>query len=142
MNIDIYRMTIADYDEVAALWQGMDGVGLHDHEDSFEGIAAYLSRNPDMSFIARNNGRLVGAVLCGHDGRRGSINHLAVAPEFRKQNIGRTLVDRCLCELAKNGIRKCNIVVFRDNISGMEVWKKLGWNEREDLTFMQINTQR
>lgn len=142
MNIDIYPMTIEDYAEVATLWQGVNGVGLHDHEDSSEGIAAYLSRNPGMSFVARHNGRLIGAVLCGHDGRRGSINHLAVDPEYRKQNIGRILVDRCLFELAKNGIQKCNIVVFRDNTSGLEVWKKLGWNEREDLTFMQIKTQR
>lgn len=140
MSIEIAPMTISDYNEVALLWQSVEGVGLHDFEDSREGIALYLDRNPGMSFIARQDGRLVGAVLCGHDGRRGSINHLAVANEFRRQAIGRTLVDRCLSELKKIGVRKCNIVVFIDNVSGREVWKRLGWREREDLVPLQTQT--
>lgn len=139
MSIKIIPMTIADYDEVAQLWRNVEGVGLHDYEDSREGIALYLDRNPGMSFVARQDGRLLGAVLCGHDGRRGSINHLAVAHEFRKQAIGRALVDRCLAELKKNGIRKCNIVVFRENAPGREFWARLGWYERDNLMPMQMN---
>ena len=140
MSIEIAPMTIADYDEVAHLWQSVEGVGLHDFEDSMEGIRLYLDRNLEMSFVARQDGILVGAVLCGHDGRRGNINHLAVASEFRRQAIGRTLVDRCLSELKKIGIRKCNIVVYLENVSGREVWKRLGWHEREDLVLMQTQT--
>jgi N-acetylglutamate synthase len=93
MNCDIVPMTIADYDEVIKLWQNVEGVGLHDYEDSREGISFYLDRNPGLSFVARQAGLLVGAVLCGHDGRRGSINHLAVALEFRMHSIGKMLVD-------------------------------------------------
>ncbi|MHB1457763.1 MAG: GNAT family N-acetyltransferase [Armatimonadota bacterium] len=140
MSIDIKPMNIADYNEVAHLWQNTEGVGLHHFEDSREGIMLFLNRNPDMSFIARHDGKLVGAVLCGHDGRRGSINHLAVAEEYRRQGIGRSLVSRCLLELRLAGIRKCNIVVFAGNGSRLETWKRLGWIQREDLVFMQSST--
>lgn len=140
MNPDIIPMTIDDYDEVARLWVNAEGVGLHDFEDSREGIALYLDRNPGMSFVAKYNGILIAAVLCGHDGRRGSINHLAVSPEYRGQGIGKALVNRCLSELQKAGIRKCNIVVFQDNTSGLEFWHKFAWKEREDLVFMQHMT--
>lgn len=141
MNIKITPMTISDYDEVVLLWQIVEGIGLRGFEDSKEGIAFYLDRNPGMSFVARQNSRLVGAVLCGHDGRRGCIYHLAVASEFCKQGIGRTLVDCCLSELNKAGILKCNIVVYANNTSGREIWKRIGWQEREDLVFMQAYTE-
>lgn len=141
MNIDIKSMTITDYDEVAHLWANTDGVGLRDFEDSCEGIASYLDRNCGMSFVARRDGKLVGAVLCGHDGRRGCIYHLAVASEYRRQGIGKTLLNRSISELRAAGIRKCNIVVFKTNSSGQEFWRKLNWNGREDLMFMQISVQ-
>jgi N-acetylglutamate synthase len=133
-------MTIADYEEVLALWQSLDGIGLHDHEDSREAIACYLDRNPGLSFVARCDGRLVGSILCGHDGRRGMINHLSVHPEYRNQAVGRSLVDLSLSQLAKVGVRKCNIVVKSDNNSGQEVWNRLGWHTRPDLVFMQKQT--
>jgi len=140
MGIDIEVMTIADYDEVIELWRGTEGIGLHEFEDSREGIAMYLDRNPGMSFVARSEGKLVGAVLCGHDGRRGFINHLVVNPEFRKQGIGKEMVDRCLGELGERGIRKCNIVVFRENSIGRGFWLQLGWNERPELVNLQYST--
>jgi len=137
MCVEIVPMEIADYEEVVRLWRSVEGVGLHDYEDSREGISFYLERNPGLSLVARQSGVLVGAVLCGHDGRRGSINHLAVALGFRLQAVGRMLVDRCLTELQLIGIRKCNIVVFRENESGRAFWKRLGWDEREYLVPMQ-----
>lgn len=140
MRVDVAPMIIADYDEVFALWQGCDGIGLHDFEDSREGVALYLDRNPEMSFVARKEGRLVGAVLCGHDGRRGYLNHLAVHPEFRRHGIARILVDMCLSELRNCRIRQCNIVVFRDNTSGREMWSRLSWIERDSLVRMQCST--
>lgn len=137
MRVDIVSMSISDYDGVANLWESVEGVGLHDFEDSREGIALYLDRNPGMSFVARENGAIVAAVLCGHDGRRGSINHLAVSPEYRRQGIGKALADRCLYELRSAGIRKCNILVLQENASGRGFWSRLGWNVREDLLHMQ-----
>jgi GNAT superfamily N-acetyltransferase len=84
-----------DYDAVLALWQRCEGVGLTP-SDSREAVRAYLIRNPGLSFVARQDGKIVGAVLCGHDGRRGYLYHLAVAPENRHQGLGRAIVDACL----------------------------------------------
>src|SRR5215471_3680247 len=108
MRHKIELMSLDDYDEVIALWQSAEGVGLGE-SDTRDAIAAYLKRNPGMSFVARHEGELAGAVLCGHDGRRGYLHHLAVAPPHRRNGLGRKLVAKCLAELKRRGILKCNI---------------------------------
>ena len=139
MSVEILEMTISDFDEVHTLWATTEGVGLTDG-DTREGIAFYLQRNPGTSFVARDGDHLVGAVLCGHDGRRGYLHHLAVLPSYRGQGIGTALVDRCLAGLRTTGILKCNILVFADNISGESFWQKNGWSTRADLTIRQRKT--
>ena len=134
MNIDITEMMISDYDEVFALWQDAEGVGLHPDEcDSRMGIATYLARNPGTCFVARRRSRLVGSVLCGNDGRRGYMNHLAVAEAYRRHGIGTALVDRCMAALAKMGIPRCNLFVYATNEGAMEFWRKLGWRCHDDF---------
>lgn len=137
MNCKLSPLTLADYDEVLALWRATEGVGLNE-SDSRENIAAYLARNPGLSFVARDeSGRIVGAVLCGHEGRRGYINHLAVASAHRGQGIGKRLVEACFTGLKKAGITRCNIFVFADNADGQEFWRHNGWKARADLRVMQ-----
>ena len=77
--VRIFR--IKDYDAVFALWRRSEGVGLNE-SDTRAAIASFLRRNPRHSFIAEKQGRIIGAVLCGHDGRRGYLHHLAVASGF------------------------------------------------------------
>src|SRR5262252_6294995 len=100
MRPRIEPMSMADYDEVFALWQSAEGVGLGE-SDTRRAIAGYLRRNPGMSFVARQEGELAGAVLCGDDGRRGYLHHLAVAPRYRRQGLGRRLVVACLAALKR-----------------------------------------
>ena len=114
MSIMIREMAIQDYDQVLALWRASEGAGLSD-ADSEESIAHYLDRNPGLSFVARDGEHLVGAVLCGHDGRRGYVHHLAVSKSHRRQGLGRALVKRCLFALRRAGIDKCHIFVFGDD---------------------------
>ena len=128
-------MSMADYPEVYALWDGMPGIGLSS-ADSPDAIALYLEHNPGMSFTARKSGRLLGAVLCGHDGRRGYLQHLAVAPDARHKGIGRALVDRCLTTLAAEGITRCHIFVYTDNETGLGFWEAAGWFRRGNLLIM------
>lgn len=137
----IRKMVIADFDEVVALWRKTRGIGLHDDVDSREGIKRYLRRNPGLSFVARQGPQLLGAVLCGHDGRRGYLHHLAVAENARGQGVGRTLVERALSALRKIGIGKCHIFVFAGNHSGRAFWKKIKWTRRTDLEIMSCNTE-
>ena len=136
MEIHISEMTTTDYDDVLDLWRSTENVGLSG-ADTKENIHAYLHRNPELSLVARHEGRVIAAVLCGHDGRRGYLHHLAVAPEHRKQGLGSSLVERCLSKLGSLGIQKCNIFVYGKNDEGSEFWRRSGWRERKDLKLMQ-----
>jgi ribosomal protein S18 acetylase RimI-like enzyme len=137
MKLKIQPMVIGDYSDIMSLWRNMEGVGLSEGDEK-SGIRLYLRRNPGLCFVARDAaGNLFGAVLCGHDGRRGFLYHLAVAGNMRHQGIGRQLVDKCMAALRSEGIRKCTILVYADNEKGKQFWRKLGWNERADLEPMQ-----
>lgn len=130
-------MTPFDYDKVILLWQETEGMGLHNDADSREGIAQYLARNPHLSFAAHDDhGEIIGAVLCGHDGRRGYLHHLAVIEKYRYKGIGKMLVKYSLKGLADIGISKCHIFIFGDNYKGQAFWKHIGWKERLDLKIM------
>ena len=140
MSFTIRRMTLADYEPVVALWRALPGIGLDDDSDSRAGIARYLKRNPGLSFVALAQGIVVGAVLSGHDGRRGYLHHLAVAPTHRKLGICKALTLRCLEALGRNGIPKCNIFLYRSNARGKAFWTHNGWDLRQDLIVMQKKT--
>jgi putative acetyltransferase len=81
-----------------------------------------------LSAIAESDGEIVGAVLCGHDGRRGYLHHLAVAATYRRRGIARRLVEHCFSRLANARIRKCNIFVFRENQEAVAFWTYNGWS--------------
>jgi ribosomal protein S18 acetylase RimI-like enzyme len=136
MSPTIAEMSIADYDDVMSFWRDQEGLGLND-SDSRGQIAAFLERNRGMSYVIRDQGRVVAAVLCGHDGRRGSLHHLAVAPSHRKRGLGRLLVQRCLDRLREEGIQKCNIFLFATNEEGQRFWRAIGYRERGDLKLLQ-----
>lgn len=136
-------MRIEDFDDATALWKkSPEGVGLSE-SDSRESIAIFLQRNPGLSFVARDeSGELIGAVLCGHDGRRACLYHLAVAETHRRQGIGTTLIEACLAQLRAQGIHRCNIFVYADNEAGKAFWLRHGWKERSELRMMQTSTER
>ena len=140
MSLTILPFTINDYDRVLAMWQQTDGVGLSS-ADSKVSIQAYLERNPSMSFIAEVDDVLVGTILSGHDGRRGYIHHLAVHANYRRQGIGRQLVDQCLATLQKVGIQKCHLFVFNDNVEGIDFWESVGWTRRMDIRVISKNIE-
>jgi ribosomal protein S18 acetylase RimI-like enzyme len=133
---DFIPMTTADYDDVIAFWRNQPGIGLS-AADEREGIAAYLTRNPGMSWIVRQGGEVVAAVLCGHDGRRGVLYHLAVAAGYRKRGIARALASRCIEKLVQCGIAKCNVFVYSDNSEGQDFWRAMDFEVRADLKLMQ-----
>lgn len=124
--IEFRPMVARDYADVVALWRASEGVELAEG-DGPEDIAGYLARNPGLSRVASAGGRIVGAALCGHDGRRGLIYHLAVGSTHRGQGIGRRLVDECLGGLRGAGIRRCLVLVERSNVSGREFWIDRGF---------------
>ena len=133
--MQIIPMTIEDYDAVYDLWLHTTGMGLNTADDSREGIAAYLRRNPTTCFTAKEGDRLLGAILAGHDGRRGYISHTAVREDAQRQGVGTALVEAVLEALQAEGIRKVALVVFARNEKGNAFWEKLGFTGRDDLVY-------
>ena len=131
----IRPMIIADYDGVYDLWISTPGMGLNTTDDSREGIARYLRRNPTTCFVAEEAGRIVGVIIAGHDGRRGFIYHTAVRSECRKQGIATQLVEHAMAALEKEGIHKAALVVFERNALGNAFWESIGFEERTDLVY-------
>jgi N-acetylglutamate synthase len=115
-----------DYDDVVAFWRGQEGIGLNE-SDTREGVEQFLRRNAGLSWVVRRGGKVVAAVLCGHDGRRGYLHHLAVLPGLRRRGLGKELVERCLAGLRREGILKWNVVLFDDNEEGQKFWEALGY---------------
>ena len=120
------EFVIGDYDDAVALWKSMDGIEICEG-DSRADIAAYFQRNPGLSRVAEVDGKIVGAALCGHDGRRGWIYHLAVAPAYRRQQVAKLLIDACVNGLRAAGLKRAILLVAGDNPSGHEFWLRNGW---------------
>jgi ribosomal protein S18 acetylase RimI-like enzyme len=127
-SVTTREFVIEDYDGAIALWNCVDGVEICEG-DSREEVAQYLERNPGLSRVAEAGGKIVGVAMCGHDGRRGWIYHLAVAAEYRGQQVGRRLLDDCVNGLRKAGLRRAIILVAGDNPGGRVFWLRNGWEE-------------
>ena len=128
-------MTIDDYEKVYALWMSCKNMGFNNLDDSREGIAKYLKRNPSTCFVAECGDSIVGVIFSGHDGRRGFIHHLAVAEDCRRQGIATELLECAVSSLAAEGINKVALLVFNRNEAGNAFWEKNGFTSREDLVY-------
>jgi len=128
-------MTIDDYPEVRELWLSIRGFAIRSIDDSREGVERFLHRNPSTSVVARVNGELVGAILCGHDGRRGCMYHVCVKEGFRRQGIGKAMVVFCMKSLADEKISKVSLIAFSTNDIGNAFWNEIGWVRRLDLNY-------
>jgi ribosomal protein S18 acetylase RimI-like enzyme len=132
----IEPLLAADLPAALQLWRQTEGLVLNE-SDTPSQLGTYLQRNPGLSRVARHQGRLVAAVLCGHDGRRGSLHHLAVDPDHRQRGLGRSLVQSCLAALEQVGILKCNLFLLAGNDGGSQFWSSQGWLPRPDLVVLQ-----
>jgi N-acetylglutamate synthase len=130
MEIQTREFRIEDYDAAIELWNRVEGLDVAEGDDR-ETIRRFLGQNPGLSRIAMDGAVIVGAVLCGHDGRRGYVYHLAVDPTYRERGVGRRLIDECLAGLKRVGLERANILVANDNPRGREFWKSCGWEDLE-----------
>lgn len=136
-----YReMTAEDYDAAYELWASTEGMGLSEADSRGE-ILRFLERNPGFSQVCVDEaGGLIGTALCGHDGRRGFLYHVAVNGAFRGRGTGRELVIRCLDKLRESGIAKCHLMVIRENQAGRQFWEGSGWQYRDGIVLYSQNT--
>jgi N-acetylglutamate synthase len=127
-KIETRKFLIDDYAAVVELWKRVDGLEIAEGDDR-KSVAEFLARNLGLSYVATDGSTIVGVALCGHDGRRGHIYHLAIDPKYQGRGLGKRLVDECLDGLRPAGIQRAIILVAHDNPRGREFWKRCGWEE-------------
>ena len=139
----IRTMTIEDYEQVYALWKKIHGFGLRSIDDSRDGVEKFLKRNPTTSVVATEDGKIVGAILCGHDGRRGCLYHVCVDEAYRRRGIGKAMVVQSMEALKEEGISNVSLIAFTQNDIGNAFWNTIGWHERQDLNYYDfvLNTE-
>ncbi len=139
----IRTMAIEDYEGVYGLWMSIKGFAMRSIDDSKEGVARFLLRNPDTSVVAVEDGRIIGAILCGHDGRRGCLYHVCVRQECRMRGVGKAMVVYCMEKLKAEQISKVSLIAFTANDVGNAFWRRIGWTKREDLNYYDfvLNTE-
>ena len=134
----IMPMTEADYDDVRSLWMTIRGFGIRALDDSREDIQRFIRRNPTTSVVARMDGRIVGSILCGSDGRQGALYHVCVAREYRRRGIGTHMVGYCMHQLRLMGINKVSLIAFTSNDAGNAFWKQIGWTRKSDVNYYEF----
>ena len=127
-KIDTRQFAINDYDAARELWQRVEGLEIAEGDDR-ESVAQFLARNPGLSRVAIDGSATVGVALCGHDGRRGHIYHLAVDPAYQGRGVGKRLLDECLEGLRRTGVKRVIIMVADDNRRGRGFWHRCGWED-------------
>ncbi|HSG25743.1 MAG TPA: GNAT family N-acetyltransferase [Anaerolineales bacterium] len=135
MGFLVRQMAIEDYDDVLVLWKSSDAIVLS-KVDSQDIIKRLLERNTGLSFVAMDGDKIIGAVLCSHDGRLGYLSHLVVSNEYRRQGIGRQLVSRCMYSLTGLGIHKCILLIMKETEEALQFWRTVDPAGRVSLVMM------
>lgn len=134
----IRTMTIEDFDQVHALWMTIKGFGIRSIDDSKEGVERFLKRNPTTSVVAEIDNKIVGSILCGHDGRRGCLYHVCVDEKYRRHGIGKAMVVYAMQALKKEKINKVSLIAFTVNDIGNAFWNTIEWTKRKDLNYYEF----
>ena len=147
-NVTLRAMTAEDYPQVRKLWESIHGFAIRRIDDSRENIERFLRRNEGISVVAvqgeeensgkkadkaPDRGRIVGSILCGHDGRTATFYHVCVNEECRRQGIGKKMVVFCMNALMKEQINTISLVAFTNNDIGNQFWHSIGWEKRSDV---------
>jgi N-acetylglutamate synthase len=130
--MNLRQMVPSDHTDLLTLFKATPGIALRD-ADSYEATEQYLERNPRLNFVIEDNKEIIACVMCGHDGRRGYLQHLIVKPDYRRMGLGEKLFTECLSSLRKIGIDKTHIFVFKENGIANSFWQSKGWTLREDI---------
>ena len=138
MEIQTREFLIDDYEVAVELWKRVEGLDIAEGDDR-ESIRRFLGQNRGLSRVATDGSTIVGAALCGQDGRRGYIYHLAVHPAYQGRQLGKRLVEECLSGLRRAGLERANILVAKDNPRGRDFWRRTGWEELDGAVAMGID---
>ena len=137
-NITMRCMKTTDLENAIRLWNETPGVVVREEDDSKEGIARFLARNPNTTLVLEKDGEIIGTLLCGNDGRRGFLYHFVVHPDYRRRGLGKMMLQKVYTELEKEGLAKGGLVALKTNTSGLAFWQHSGWVLRDDLYYLDF----
>lgn len=123
MEIRVFRQD--DFEEVITLWERCDL--LRPWNDPEMDIERKLNHDSDLFLVAEVGGEVVGSVMGGYDGHRGSAYYLGVHPDFRGRGIANALISRLEKKLIARGCPKIQLMVREDNDTVIEMYEKLGY---------------
>ena len=137
-SIKTREFRISDYEAAIALWTKVEGIEIAEG-DAREDVERFLTQNPNLSRAVEEDGNVIGVALCGEDGRRGYIYHLAVEPRYHQQGLARRLVAECLDGLRARGLQRALILVASDNPGAQAFWQRCGWEDVPGAQVMGID---
>ncbi len=97
-------------------------------------IERKMNHDVSLFLVAEVNGEVVGTVMGGYDGHRGSAYYLGVHPEFRGRGIANALLNRLEKKLIARGCPKIQINVPEDNDMVLGMYERSGYEHADVLS--------
>ena len=136
-NYKIRKMVIGDYAEVYKLWHEIKNFAIRQIDDSKEGIVKFLNRNKTTCGVAVYDGKIIGSILCGHDGREACFYHVCVREDMRNHGVATHMVNYIIDKLNKLNINKIRLVAFKNNKLGNKFWKDIGFAQNKNINIYE-----
>ncbi len=131
MEIRAFRQE--DFEEVIMLWERCNL--LRPRNDPEKDIERKMNHDPDLLLVAVVAGEIVGTLMGGYDGHRGSAWYLGVHPDYRGRGIANALINRLEKKLIARGCSKIHLMVREENQVLAGFYEKLDY-EVEDVIML------
>lgn len=135
MGVIVRKFHLSDYDRIIELWKEGNLPLKPMGRDSREEIERQIKLPQVIFLVAEFEGQIVGTVMATHDGRKGWINRLAVAKDFRGRGLGQLLVREAEKELEKQGLMIFAALIEEDNEPSINLFKKLGYEYHPEIKY-------
>ena len=120
--------TRADIEPVLALWGRSDGPTTP--TDSAEALTDLLVHDPEALLVATSGEEVVGSLIAGWDGWRGSFYRLAVDPGWRRRGMATALIRAGEERLRALGARRLTAIVVSEDEGAIEFWVAAGYERQ------------
>ncbi|CCG87950.1 putative acetyltransferase [Erwinia piriflorinigrans CFBP 5888] len=127
MEIRAFRQD--DFEEVITLWERCDL--LRPWNDPEMDIERKLNHDADLFLVAVAGGEIVGTLMGGYDGHRGSAYYLGVHPDYQGRGFANALINRLEKKLIARGCPKINVMVREENDAVTGFYEKLDYETQD-----------
>jgi ribosomal protein S18 acetylase RimI-like enzyme len=119
---------LSDVESVLQLWA--TAKAEPSHTDNVESLSRLIEHDPSALIVAEDRRSIVGSVIAGWDGWRGSIYRLVVAPSHRRLGLGRRLLFEAEARLAAQRCVRLQAIVVETESRAMGFWQASGWEQQ------------